>query len=97
MPAGSYKVTPVDFDDATLLIQSADEEYSVFVDFIPTQSEQPHMQSDVAFHKYGNVEYLNRIWIQGQHYGMKIEPTKSEKKAAANGQAVEHTVAFERH
>jgi len=92
MPAGSYKVTPVDFDSSTLLIESADGKYSAFVDFIPTHAEQPHRQGDVTFHKYGNVDYLNRLWIDGQQYGMKVVPTKSEKKAAASAKAVEHSV-----
>jgi hypothetical protein len=92
MPAGSYRVTPVDFDTNTLLIESTDGKYSAFVDFIPTRAEQPHKQADVTFHKYGNVEYLNRLWVDGQRYGMKVEPTKSEKKAAASAKAVEHSV-----
>lgn len=97
LPAGSYKISQPDNDDDTLLIQSIDGKYAVFVDFVPTQSEQPHSQSDVTFHKYGNVDYLNRIWIVGQNYGMKVEATKTEKKAAAAQQATEHTVALLKH
>ena len=93
MPAGSYRITKTDIDESELLIESQDGKYAAFVDFIPTQSEQPHAQSDVTFHTYGNAEYLNRIWVEGQEFGMKVEPTKAEKRAAASAGAVEHTVS----
>jgi hypothetical protein len=72
MPAGSYKITQADFDANELLIQSADGKYSAFMDFFATWAGQPHKQSDVTFQKYGNVDYLDRIWIEGQRYGMKV-------------------------
>jgi hypothetical protein len=92
MPAGSYKVTPVDNDANELRIQSADGKYSAFVGFIPTHAEDPHAHSDVAFHKYNDVEYLNRIWVVGQRYGMKLEPTKAEQQVASTTAVAEHTV-----
>jgi hypothetical protein len=93
MPAGSYKITQTDIDANELLIQSTDGKYSVFVDFIPMHAEEPHAHSDVTFHKYGDVEYLNRIWVIGQRYGMKVDPTKAELKAAANTSVVERTLS----
>jgi hypothetical protein len=93
MPAGSYKITPSGFDTSVLLIKRKDGAYSAFVDFIPTHAEQPHPQSDVTFHKYGDTDYLNRIWVTGQRYGMKVDPTKAETKAAASTKVVEHSLA----
>ena len=95
MPAGSYKITQSDLDiDASILqIQSKDGVHSALVEFIPTHSEQPHPHSDVTFHKYGDTEYLNRVWVQGQKYGMKVETTKTEMKAAANATVVEHSLS----
>lgn len=92
MPAGSYRITQSDIDSSVLQIQSVDGPYSAFVDFIPTHAEQPHPQSDVTFHKYGDTDYLNRIWIDGQSFGMKVDPTKAETKAAANANVVEHSL-----
>ncbi len=92
MPAGSYKITQSDIDSSVLQIQSNDGTYSAFVDFVPTHAEQPHPQSDVTFDKYGDTDYLNRIWMNGQRYGMKVEPTKAETKAATNANVVEHSV-----
>ena len=93
MPAGSYKITQSDMDASILQIQSTDGAHSALVEFIPTHSAQPHPHSDVTFHKYGDTEYLNRIWVQGQEYGMKVDPTKAETKAAANANVVEHSLS----
>jgi hypothetical protein len=93
MPAGSYKVTESDMDESILQIQSNDGVHSALVEFIPTHSAQPHPYSDVTFHKYGNTEYLNRIWVQGQEYGMKVDATKAETKAAANTNFGEHSLS----
>jgi hypothetical protein len=84
LPAGQYKVTQPDMNANVLLVESSDGIHSGFVDFIPTQSSQPHGQSDVTFQKYGDTDYLNRVWIAGQNYGIKVEPTKAETEAAAN-------------
>jgi hypothetical protein len=93
MPAGSYRVSQPEMNAPELLIQSAAGKRTAFVDFIPTRSEQPHQQSDVTFHKYGGVDYLNRLWVVGQRYGMKLDPTKAELKAASATAVVEHSVA----
>jgi len=92
MPAGSYRISQSDIDSSVLQIQSVDGPYSAFVDFVPTHAEQPHSQTDVTFHKYGDTDYLNRIWIDGQRFGMKVDPTKAETKAAANANVVEHSL-----
>ena len=96
MPAGSYKITPSGFDTSLLLIESKDRAYSTFVDFIPTQAEQPHSRSDVNFHKYGNTDFVNRIWVEGQRYGMKVDPTKAETKAAVSTSVVEHSLVADK-
>jgi hypothetical protein len=93
MPAGSYKITQSDMDESILQIQSKDGVHSALIEFQPTHSAQPHPNSDVTFHKYGDTEYLNRIWVQGQKYGMKVDPTKAETKAAANAKVVEHSLS----
>jgi hypothetical protein len=92
MPAGSYKISQTDIDSSVLQIQSSDGAHSALVEFIPTHAEQPHSQSDVTFHKYGDTDYLNRLWVNGQRYGMKVDPTNAETKAAANANVVEHSI-----
>jgi hypothetical protein len=93
MPAGSYRIIQSDNDPNMLQIQSYDGARSAFIEFMPTHSAQPHPHSDVTFRKYGDTEYLNRIWVGGQKYGMKLEPTKSEMQAATNNNVVEHSLA----
>jgi hypothetical protein len=94
MPAGSYKITESDMNGGNiLLVESNDGVHSAFVNFIPTHSEQPHTLSDITFHKYGNTEYLNRIGVEGQRYGIKVDPTNAELKAAANANVVEHSIS----
>jgi hypothetical protein len=92
MPAGSYRITQSDTDDTTLLVQSKDGVHSAFVEIIPMHSAQPHPQSDVTFRKYGNTDYLNTLWVAGQRYGMKVDPTKAETNAAANANVAGHSL-----
>jgi len=36
-----------------------------------------------------NVDYLNRIWVEGQRFSMRLEVTEAEKKVAAAGALTE--------
>jgi len=93
MPAGAYKVTQPQGTEQTLLqIESSNGSHSAFLDVMPTTSESPHAQSDVTFNKYGQVEYLNMLWIQGQNYGMQVLPTKAEQMAGKATPASRHSL-----
>ena len=92
LPAGNYRVFQPDMDVDILQIQDLDNLRSTFVDFNPTQSRQPHRNSAVSFEKYGDRDYLDRVWIEGQTYGVKTDPTKVEAAAAAAANSAEHTV-----
>ena len=97
LPAGSYTIRQTDIDVNELLIESTDHKYATFLDFTPTQSDEPHKHSDVTFHKYGDVEYLNRIWVEGQQFGMQADPSKAETKAEAAGAPTEHSIEGKKH
>jgi hypothetical protein len=92
MPAGSYKITASNLDEAMLLISDARGVHSAFLDFTPTDTASAHAASDVTFKKYGNVDFLSRCWVGGQKFGMLMEPSKYQKKLAASGQPQEHSV-----
>jgi hypothetical protein len=92
-PAGSYTITQSSVDNDTLLIQSAGDKFEAYFAALPTQAEQPHAKTEVTFHKYGGVDYLNQVWIQGQTSGLQVDPTKAEQKAAAGGSSGDHSVA----
>src|SRR5258707_8241576 len=82
MPAGSYTVTQPDADTNLLLIESDSGSHSVFVECEVVSSNTPHTQSDVTFNKYGKVDFLSVIWIEGQNSEMQIPPSKVETNAA---------------
>src|ERR1700730_3683270 len=77
MPAGSYTVTQPNADDNLLLIEDAGGSHSAFVEYVIAHSETPHAQSDVTFNKYGNVEFLSAIWVDGRKSEMQILPSKA--------------------
>ena len=81
MPAGTYEIKQPDMNVDEVLIKGTDGNPSAFVDFIPTYSVEPQQKSYVTFHKYGDVEYLDRISIVGETDGMAVIPTKAEKEA----------------
>jgi hypothetical protein len=91
LPAGNYRVSQPEMGNEILRIQNLDNSRSVFVDFIPTESLQPHRDSAVSFEKYGDTDYLDRVWIEGQTYGIETDPTRVEAAAAAAANAGQHT------
>src|SRR5258708_17941882 len=93
LPAGNYRVSQPDMGAEILRIQNIDEPRSAFVDFTPTQSLQPSRKSSVSFEKYGDTDFLDRVWIAGETYGIKADPTKVEAAAAAGANAAEHTAS----
>jgi hypothetical protein len=92
MPAGSYRISEAGVDTNELQIQSVSGYSSAFLQFDPTLSAQPHRHSYVTFHRYADVNYLNRIWVAGQSYGMKFKPTKAELSSASTTAVTEHPI-----
>ena len=93
MPAGSYSVTQPNADDNLLLIEDSSGSHSVFVEYVVAPSNTPHAQSDVSFNKYGTVDFLGTIWIQGRNSEMQILPSKAEQNAAKAANAEKHTLS----
>jgi hypothetical protein len=90
MPPGSYTVTQPDPDTGLLLIEDANGSHSAFVEYVVATSDTPHAQSNVTFNKYGNVEFLSTIWVEGRKSEMRILPSKVEQNAAKNATAEKH-------
>ena len=93
MPAGSYRVTQPDADTDLLLIEDANGSHSAFVEYVLAHSDTPHPQSDVTFNKYGNVDFLSAICVQGRNSEMQILPSKVEQNAAKAAAAEKHTLS----
>jgi len=93
MPAGSYTVTQPDGDANLLLIEDGNGSHSVFVEYDIVPTDTPNTQSDVTFNKYGSVDFLSAIWVQGQDSSMQILPSKVEQKAAKAAAAEKHSLS----
>jgi hypothetical protein len=91
LPAGNYKVVRLDDNSDVLQIENRDDLHSVFVDFTPTKSSLPHRDSAVTFDKYGDTDYLDRVWIEGEEYGISVDPSRVE--TAAEGNTSRHATA----
>jgi hypothetical protein len=93
MPAGSYTVTQPDVNESLLLIENASGSHSVFVEYVVAPSNTPQTQTDVTFNKYGNVEFLGAIRIQGRNSEMQILPSKAEQNATKSADAEKHSLS----
>jgi hypothetical protein len=93
MPAGRYTVTQPDADSSLLLIEDADGSHSAFVEYEIHTSDTPHSETDVTFNKYGNVDFLSAIWIQGRNSEMQILPSKLEQNSAKAAAAEKHSLS----
>jgi len=93
MPAGSYRVTQPDADSNLLLIETSDGSHSVFVEYEVASSNTTHAQSDVTFNKYGNVDFLNAIWVEGRKSEMQILQSKFEQNTAKAAAAEKHSLS----
>lgn len=92
LPAGSYRVTQPDANDQLLLIESADGSHSVFVEYVPVESEAPSKKTEITFKKYGSADFMNFISVQGDDSGMKILQTKVEQNTAREASAATHSL-----
>jgi hypothetical protein len=93
LPAGDYRMFQPDMNIELLQIQSLDGRHSAFVTFIPTQSDEPQRHSAVTFEKYGDTDYLDRVSLGGEEYGVKVEPSKTETRAIVAADAAPHSAA----
>jgi hypothetical protein len=93
MPAGSYTVSQPDADANLLLIEDVNGSHSAFVEYEVVSSNASHAQSDVTFNKYGNVDFLSTIWVQGRNSEMQILASRVEQNAAKAAAAEKHSLS----
>ena len=92
MPAGNYTMTPDDIAK-TILIKSADGSHSVFVEYELVEPDPTPSKTEVSFNKYGATDFLGRISIVGNTYGMQILPSRAEQDAAKDVNAEQHSLS----
>lgn len=93
MPAGIYTVSQPNANDDLLLIEDANGSHSVFVEYEVASSNTPHAETDVTFNKYGKVDFLSAIWVEGRDSTMRILPSKTEQNAAKEAAAEKHSLS----
>ena len=93
MPAGSYRITQPNADSNLLLIETADGSHSAFVEYEVASTNTTHAQSDVTFNKYGNVDFLSAIWVEGRKSEMQILQSKFEQNTAKAAAAEKHSLS----
>jgi hypothetical protein len=93
MPAGSYTVSQPDIDSSLLLIEEADGSHSAFVEYEVHTLDTPHVQTDVTFNRYGNVDFVSTIGVQGRNSEMQILPSKLEQNSAKAAAAEKHSLS----
>jgi hypothetical protein len=91
LPAGNYKVARPDEIADVLQIENRDSLHSIFVDFTPRETVLPYRETAVTFDKYGDADYLDRVWIEGEEYGISVDPGRVE--TAAEESATQHATA----
>ncbi|SEB39773.1 hypothetical protein [Terriglobus roseus] len=98
MPAGAYTIRKETDSDPILLIEGdKSPTHSALAEYVPMHASTEHRQSDVVFQRYGDRDYLSKVWIEGQRFGMQFEPTKAEKSYARSKSVKEHSVIGRKH
>jgi len=92
LPPGNYTVTQPDDNAELLLIESADGSHSVFVEYVPNESDNPPSKTEITFNKYANTDFLSRISVEGQN-SMQILASKAERNAAKAAAAEKHSLS----
>jgi hypothetical protein len=97
LPAGTYVIRAASDDDLNVLeIQSEDGKTAVDFEMEPTQMASTPAHSELFFHRYGNKEYLSRIFQGGEASGGRVLLTRSELKIEKHGaKPEEHSVPAE--
>jgi len=94
LPAGDYTFRMTTDPDQSLMIATNQNGTNV-AQFLVRQSIDGHKpsHSELVFHKYGNIEFLSRIFEAGSKNGAAVTETgKQEARLMDQGQqAVEHS------
>ena len=93
LPPGEYTFRMTDSDESLMIATSHDG--TNFAQFLVRQSIDGHRasHSELVFHKYGDTEFLNKVFQAGSRNGLAVtEPSKREAQLINEGQqALEHS------
>jgi len=94
LPPGEYDFRMVSNSDMSVMtVRSVTGNESV--EFLVRQSEADHIpqHTELVFNRYGNDEFLRRIFEKGNRHGVTVEePSREEVRLQKEGQhGIEHT------
>jgi hypothetical protein len=94
LPPGEYTFRVTQDPDQSLMIATNQNGTNV-AQFLVRQSIDDHRpnHSELVFHKYGNTEFLSKVFEAGSRNGLAVaEPSKQETHLINEGQqALEHS------
>jgi hypothetical protein len=94
LPPGEYTFRVTTDPDQSLMIATTQNGTNV-AQFLVRQSIDDHRpsHSELVFHKYGNTEFLSKVYQAGSRDGLAVtEPSKQETHLIHEGQqALEHS------
>jgi hypothetical protein len=98
LPAGEYVLHVMqDTDLMVMEIRSADDKTAVTFQVDASQLPKPPNQTELLFHRYGNSEYLSRIFESGSADGSRVVPTRAELHMQKSGnKPEEHAIPAEK-
>ncbi len=95
LPPGTYDLRVVSKADMTVMTATSTDGSHAPIEFLVRQSEANHVprHTELVFDRYGNQEFLRRIYEKGNRFGVAVEETsKEEARLVKDGQhAIEHT------
>src|SRR5437867_6127349 len=78
LPAGEYRVQPVDSTSQVLMIQSNDRKESAIV-LMTSVTGKAQEQAKLIFHRYGNHYFLAQVWVDGETEGLQAQKSRGER------------------
>ena len=94
LPPGEYTFRMVDEPDLSAMTATS-EHYKTSVDFLVKEVKDDHVpsHSQLVFRKYGDIEFLSKIFEAGSLIGVELrETSRQEERFVKQGQqAQEHT------
>ncbi len=84
MAAGKYVFHALDPD--TMEIHSAAGKAAVVQAVIEAQKEFEPKESELVFQRFGKKEFLHQVFLEGNRYGVELEPSKAQLELEAKGQ-----------
>lgn len=80
LPAGKYRIQPLDDSDLTVLeISSVDGSTSALFQVQDTQSSSAPAHSELIFNRYGKRYFLAKVYQQGSSTGSQVIESRYQK------------------